>query len=113
MNAGGQTSDWAPYPSAGVPAASASALSAPLLVAAPAEGAVELSWTAAAGAVRYELWVWDSVNEFQKLGGDNLSGTMYTHTGVTAGTKYHYTIRAVNAGGETSDWLQYVSVTVP
>ena len=111
VNAGGESSDWAPYPSAGAPAASASALSAPLLVAAPAKGAVELSWTAAAGAVRYELWVWDRVNEFEKLGGDNLSGTAYTHSGVTAGTKYHYTIRAVNADGETSDWLQYVSVT--
>ena len=111
VNAGGETSDWAPYPSAGAPAAPASALSAPLLVAAPAENAVELSWTAAAGAVRYELWVWDRVNEFEKLGGDNLSGTAYTHSGVTAGTKYHYTIRAVNADGETSDWLQYVSVT--
>ena len=113
VNAGGQTSDWAPYPTAGVPPASESALSAPLLVATAAQSRVVLSWTAVAGAVRYELWVWDSVNEFQKLGGDNLSGTMYTHTGVTAGRNYYYTIRAVNAGGETSDWLQYVSVTVP
>ena len=110
VNADGETSAWSANVPA-TPAASASALSAPLLVAAPAEGAVELSWTAAAGAVRYELWVWDRVNEFEKLGGDNLSGTAYTHSGVTAGTKYHYTIRAVNAEEETSDWLQYVSVT--
>ena len=41
--------------------------------------------------MRYELWVWDSVNEWQQLGGDNLSGTTYTHTGVTAGTTYYYT----------------------
>ena len=115
VNDAGQASDWSHYLAVAVPAApaSASALSAPLLIAAAAQSSVVLSWRAVAGAVRYELWVWDSVNEWQQLGGDNLSGTAYTHTGVTAGTTYYYTIRAVNAGGETSDWSPYLMVTVP
>ncbi len=115
VNDAGQASDWSHYLAVAVPAApaSASALSAPLLIAAAAQSSVVLSWRAVAGAVRYELWVWDSVNEWQQLGGDNLSGTAYTHTGVTAGTTYYYTILAVTAGGETSDWSQYLMVTVP
>ena len=115
VNDAGQASDWSHYLAVAVPAApaSASALSAPLLIAAAAQSSVVLSWRAVAGAARYELWVWDSVNEWQQLGGDNLSGTAYTHTGVTAGTTYYYTILAVTAGGETSDWSQYLMVTVP
>ena len=74
-----------------------------------------LTSQAAAGAVRYELMVWwDGVTDWQTLGGDNLIGTSYTHTGLAAGTTYYYTISAVNADGETSDWLQepYPSATV-
>ena len=66
-----------------------------------------------AGAVRYELWVWDSVNEWQQLGGDNLSGTAYTHTGVTAGTTYYYAIRAVNAGGRDERMVAVSDGDVP
>ena len=45
------------------------------------ERGVELSWEAAAGAVRYELitW-WDQNLSWQAIGGDNLTGTTYTHT---------------------------------
>ena len=76
-------------------------------------GGVALSWEAAAGAVRYELatW-WDEGTGWQMVGGDDLAGTTYTHTDVAAGTTYYYSIRAVNAVGETSDWLlEYPSAT--
>ncbi|MDE0199999.1 MAG: fibronectin type III domain-containing protein, partial [Caldilineaceae bacterium] len=117
VNAAGETSDWLqePYPSATVPA-SGTSLSVPALAAQAAAGAVDLRWEAVAGAVRYELMVWwDGVTDWQPLGGDNLTGTSYTHTDVTAGTTYYYSIRAVNAAGETSDWLlePYPSATVP
>lgn len=58
---------------------------------------------------------WDAGTGWQKIGGANLTGTSYTNTGVTGGTRYS-TIRAVNAGGGTSGWLgagtnAYTSVT--
>ena len=101
VNADGETSAWSEYASVTV---SASSASAPALTAEATENAIKLSWTAVTEAVRYELWVWDSVNGLQQIGGDNLTGTSYTHTDVTVGTNYHYTIRAVNADGETSAW---------
>ena len=72
------------------------ALSAPVLTAeaGEGEGTVELRWQAVAGAVRYELLVWTSADGFQEIGGDNLTGTTYSHTGLTAGTTYHYAGRA-------------------
>ena len=120
VNAGGQTSDWLkPYPAATVPAAetpgSGTPPTAPELTAQASEGAVELSWQAVQDAARYELLTWwDVETGWQPLGGDNLTGTSYTHTTVTAGTTYHYSIRAVNTAGEASDWLQpYPAATVP
>ena len=91
------------------PTATASALtvpSVPELTVRATVGGVELSWEARAGAVRYELstW-WDAGTGWQSIGGDSLTGTTYTHTEVTAGTTYHYSIRAVNEAGEASGWL--------
>ena len=97
------------------PMPQAQELTAPALTAQAAAGAVQLRWEAVAGAVRYELLVWwDGLADWQPLGGDNLTGTSYTHTDLAAGTTYYYTIIAVNADGEASDWLQdpYPSATV-
>ncbi|MXX26620.1 MAG: hypothetical protein F4Z82_14400 [Caldilineaceae bacterium SB0668_bin_21] len=133
VNAAGETSGWLGaetnrYPSVtasqGVPAgatstatptptATAVGLSTPALTATATEGGVTLRWGAVQGAVRYDLMTWwDAETGWQPIGGANLTGVSYTHTGVTAGTTYYYTIRAVNAGGETSAWLlQYASAT--
>lgn len=64
------------------------------------------------GATRSELWVWYSVNSWRQIGGDNLTGTSHTHADVMVWTTCHYTIRAVNADGETSAWSEYASVSV-
>ena len=91
------------------PSPTVAALAVPVLTAQATEDGVELSWTTVHGATRYELWVWDSVNEWRQIGGDSLTGTTYTHTDPAAGTTYFYTIRAANADGETSAWSDYVS----
>ena len=62
------------------PSPTVAVLSAPVLTAQAAEDGVELSWTTVHGATRYELFVWDSVNEWRQIGGDSLTGTTYTHT---------------------------------
>ena len=85
------------------------ALAAPVLTAQAAEDGVELSWTTVHGATRYELLVWDSVNDWRQIGGDGLTGTTYTHSDLVAGATYFYTIRAANADGETSAWSDQVS----
>ena len=91
------------------PSPTVAALAAPVLTAQAAEDGVELSWTTVHGATRYELFVWDSVNEWRQFGGDSLTDTTYTHTDPAVGTTYFYTIRAANADGETSAWSDYVS----
>ena len=119
VNAAGKKSDWlSDFPIATAiavkgaetatptPTATASVLLAPGMTAEATERGVELKWASAAGAVRYELMVWwYGKKRWQRFGGANLTGTMYMHTDVEAGTKYYYTIRAVNAAGEKSDWL--------
>ena len=127
VNAAGETSGWLQdYPTATAlattgaatstptatltPSATASTPSlpsTPALTAQATEQGVELRWQAVQHAVRYELLVWwDPLPDWKRIGGDELTGTSYTHSDVTAGTKYFYTIRAVNAAGETSGWLQ-------
>ena len=116
VSAGGEMSTWSDFESVTVPAsvpASEPGLSAPTLTAESAQGGVDLSWGEVAGAARYELWTWwDSEVGWQRLDDGNLTGTTYTHTDVTAGTTYYYSIRSLSAGGETSEWSEFVSSTV-
>ena len=115
VNAAGQNSPWSHYLTVAVPAAPASEsdLSVPMLIAAPEQSRVLLNWSSVPDAARYELWVWDSVKPWRQIGGDTLTGTTYTHTGVTAGTTYYYAIHTVNANGKTSAWSQSLPATVP
>ena len=94
---------------------SSAELEAPALTAASTgENAVALSWNSVFSAVRYELWVWwNSDTDWQRLDGGGLTGTSYTHSGLSAGTTYHYAVRAVGADGNTSAWSEYARVTVP
>ncbi|MDE0198033.1 MAG: hypothetical protein OXK78_07555 [Caldilineaceae bacterium] len=90
-------------------------LTPPVLTAAVVDGAIELRWDPVPGAVRYHLDVWwDPLPDWEPLARDGVTGTSYRHTGLTAGRTYHYTIQAVNAAGQTSDWqLDYASATAP
>ena len=87
------------------------ALTPPTLSGHATANGVELSWTAEEGAVRYELWVWDSASGWQQLGGNTLTGTSFTHTDVVDGIAYWYAVRAVNAAGQASAWSEYLAVT--
>ena len=95
------------------PSPTVAALAAPVLTAQASEDGVELSWTTVHGATRYELLVWDSVNDWRQIGGDGLTGTTYTHIDLVAGATYFYTILAANADGETSAWSDHVSTVTP
>ena len=93
-------------------ASTTSLLSQPVLTATAGEGAVALSWAAVTGAARYELRVWTSADDWQQLDEGALTATDFSHTELTAGTTYHYWVRAVNESGETSEWSERVSATV-
>ena len=90
----------------------ASVLPAPALNAEAGEDHILLTWEAVASADSYELIVWDrSSDEWRGIGGV-LTGTSYTHVGITLGTEYYYHVRAVG-GGISSPWSEYTYATVP
>lgn len=100
-------------PSAAQETSPPAALLAPELTAQPADRAISLTWTPIAAAARYELWAWNSNDDWQQLGGDNLTATSFNHSEFNAGDTYFYQIRAVNADGEPGEWSQRVSVSLP
>ena len=76
-------------------------LPAPTLTAeAKGANAVELNWTAVAGAARYQLWVWTATASHQQLDDVFAPATTFTHSELSAGTTYYYWVRAVSAAGE-------------
>ena len=108
VNAEDETSAWSGYVSvtAGTPA-----LSTPTLTAQATANGIELSWKAVTNATRYELWAWTNADGWWEIGGDNLTGTTFTHNDVTDGTTYYYTVRAVNANGDVSAWSPNIPAT--
>ena len=109
----GAWSAWSNYASATVSAPSApSALPAPSLAAVAGAGQVTLTWEAVDDADGYKLIVWDwATSKWVGIGGE-LSGTSYTHRGLTVGTTYIYYIRAEAASGARSAWSESASATV-
>ena len=95
------------------PSVAGSVLSKPVLTAEAAASSVVLSWALVSGAIRYELWVWrDEASGWQQLDDGGLTGTSFTHNGITLGTTYHYALRAVDAHGGTSEWSEFANATV-
>ena len=91
----------------------ASTLSAPTLVAEAGAGRITLTWGAVAKAVSYQLIIWDRpANKWRRLDEGDLTGTSYTHGGLTAGTTNYYAVRAVGADGAKSVWSNQPSATV-
>ena len=90
-----------------------SVLSKPVLTAEAGASAIKLGWEVVSGAARYVLWMWrDSASGWQRLDDGNLTGTTFTHSGVTPGTTYYYALRAVDAHGATSELSEYAYATV-
>ena len=95
------------------PTSAASTPPAPALTVYVTEDAIEVSWEAVTGAVRYVLWVWTSSGGPQRLDNGSLTATTFNHDEMVAGTNYHYTARALNAAGESSAWSAYVLAAIP
>ncbi|MXX25353.1 MAG: fibronectin type III domain-containing protein, partial [Caldilineaceae bacterium SB0668_bin_21] len=107
----GESSAWSAYASA-TAQEPGSLTAAPVLSATAGTSQVDLSWNALPGASRYELWAWDSENGWEQIGGANLTGTSFQHSGASSGVTYTYTIRALAGSGSPGPWSQYVEVTV-
>jgi hypothetical protein len=77
-----------------------SSLAAPTLNASAGTASVDLSWTASTGATSYNVYrSTSSGGEGVPAIATGLTGTSYTDTSVVGGTKYYYTVRAVNSTG--------------
>ena len=91
-------------------------LTAPVLSATAAgSSAIELSWTAVPGAVRYELHT-QLVDDpgWRQLDGGNLEGTTFRHGDLTPGKTYQYAVRAIDANDQPlGPWSNFPTETVP
>jgi len=81
----------------------------PALTATPGYQVNVISWPQVSGAASYVLYAWDQT--WSQVGG-TITGTSYTHTGLTVGQTYYYEARAVNAGGVMGAYSPQVSATV-
>ena len=102
---GSTEGDWSASVNA-VPAVPA----APTLTVTAAIGQVELSWNSITGADSYQIITWnDDLEDWERIG-DPLSGatTAYTHSELTPGQSYYYSVRAVVDGAE-GDWSDRIT----
>ncbi len=98
--AAGVPGAWSNTPRVTIPGGTTAPTGQPTLTATPSgTDAVDLSWTAVSGAATYDLRRWNTAtSNWDSIGGNNLSGTSWSDTGLASGI-YHYVIRAVNAAG--------------
>ena len=74
------------------------------------------SWTAVAGAAKYEIQIADSAADLEinpTVDDKNVSGTSYTPTtALTNQQTYHWRVRAVNGEGQVGNWSTVYSLLV-
>jgi len=73
---------------------------------APADGQIVISWDAIPGATSYNVKSGTACGTFgssSPINGSPIGSTTYTHTGLTNGQAYYYTVCAVNSLGTSSD----------
>jgi len=91
----GNSNEASATPTVAVPAAPTS------LTATPGNAQVSLTWTASAGATSYN--VKRSTTSGSEATISSPTGTSYTDSTVTNGTKYYYVVTAVNTAGESAN----------
>ncbi|MDE0312808.1 MAG: leucine-rich repeat domain-containing protein [Caldilineaceae bacterium] len=114
VDSSGTRGAWSEQASVALPAQSQRP-DAPVLTATPqGSTAIDLSWKPVPGASKYELWTWwNSDPGWQRIGGDSLTGTIFSHANLTPGLTYYYTVAAIDAAGVFSDWSAQVQATLP
>ncbi|HZM80550.1 MAG TPA: fibronectin type III domain-containing protein [Candidatus Limnocylindrales bacterium] len=71
------------------------------LNAVPGNGTVGLSWAASSGATSYSVYRGTSAGGEGTTAIATVTGTSFTNTGLTNGTRYYYKVRATNAAGSS------------
>ncbi len=93
------------------------ALATPQNLEATADGTdtIDLTWNAVVGADDYYIYRAENStdpDDFDQVGDDPVAGTSYSDTGLTAGTKYYYKIKAhKTAGNGFSNYSAYDDAT--
>ncbi|MCL2764010.1 MAG: fibronectin type III domain-containing protein [Treponema sp.] len=92
-----------------------SVLSAPIgiIVTAQSTNSINLSWNPVQGATGYNIYYGTSYYAINILAGSNITETSYVHTGLSAGTTYHYCITALNGLSESNRSLAVSGLTLP
>ena len=75
-------------------------------------GQVTLTWDRVANAAAYDLRVWDSLQRRWGPVDGVLTGTSFTHSGLTGGRNYYYQVRSRDAKGVRSAWSERVYAAV-
>lgn len=71
------------------------------LSAAPGNGSIAVSWSASTGAASYSVYRGTAPGGQGSTAVGTVTGTSFTDTGLTNGTRYYYKVRATNAAGSS------------
>ena len=86
-----------------------------LSAASTGPNSITITWEAVDDAVSYQLWSWDTDDEWQRLdgGADDppvlLTGLSFVHSDLTPGKTYYYQILAFDSDGDKSGWSARVN----
>ncbi|MDR0623525.1 MAG: fibronectin type III domain-containing protein [Treponema sp.] len=78
--------------------------------AALSSSSISVSWNAVSDAASYKVYYELGSSSTKNLAG-TVTGTQFTHTGLTAGTTYFYYIKSVNTSGLESSYSSYAYAT--